>query len=96
MKNHGCQTVYRQVVTKTAWEMILPDDYADWRRHEIDAALAWIGDKFPDAKWRVGCECCYGDGPDIGISGPDFQLNGDAWFEYSVNFDYEKPESRHD
>lgn len=95
VKNYGCQIYLRQIVTKKAWEMVSPDDYAAWRRHETDEALAAIFIAFPDAKYRIGCECCYGDGPDINVSGPNAQINGDMWFEYSINFDYEKPESEH-
>lgn len=57
------------------------EEYAS--RGEYDAALDYVATVLPEAVRRVGCYCCYGDGPDIETK--NYRQTLEVW----VNFDFD-------
>jgi hypothetical protein len=60
---------------------------------EIKAGFEFVKSILPEAIQRVGCYCCYGDGPDLtcNLSKDD---NGNFVMTYVVNFDFDASEYR--
>lgn len=54
---------------------------------EEAAAVAYCRRKYPEAIHRVGCYCCYGDGPDLDINYV-WQEDGSCIIECDIDFDF--------
>jgi hypothetical protein len=53
----------------------------------INQGLLYVQRKYPEAKYRVGCMCCYGDGPNI--EERSFEQEDGSWrIDYDIDFDW--------
>jgi hypothetical protein len=57
---------------------------------ELKMARAYCDKKYPEAVRRVGCYCCYPDGPDLEIMMPSKQADGSMVIECYVDYDFKK------
>jgi len=85
--------VYRRVITKEAMAMIPEEHYIEFVKHEWAMGEAVVKRMVPEAVHRVGCDCCYGDGPDLTYDFPKEQEDGSFTIDFDVDYDFKVPES---
>ena len=87
----SCQIVHKRIIEKAIEAQTTPEAFdVIWRR-EIDQGMLFVQKRIPEAVHRVGCNCCYGDGPDL-MSQISRLPSGDYEIAYSVDFDFVMPE----
>ena len=57
-------------------------------KSQIYMNIESIKDQIPGAVYRIGCTCCYGDGPDIEYEVTNMPEGG-VTAKFWVNFDFE-------
>lgn len=87
---------YRQYTGKDYGNVLvysLPIEYPStddaWQRYESvrKEGIQYVQTLIPEATLRVGCNCCYGTGPDISVV--EDEENGLLLFEVDFEFDLE-------
>ena len=88
--------VHRIVIEKEAMDKVSEEHYVEFVRQQWAEGEAVVKRLVPDAVHRVGCDCCYGDGPDITFSYPEKQEDGSFLIEFDVNYDFKMPDNEDD
>lgn len=79
---HGTVLVHQRVIQKD----VISNETVN---REYDNGYKFVETIIPEAIRRVGCYCCYGDGPDLNSSSEQLP-NGDLVLKFSVNFDFDR------
>lgn len=59
-------------------------------RREHKAAEEYVSKNHPGAVYRIGCYCCYGDGPDVDfvtVTDDDGGYTIETWINYDFNLE---------
>jgi hypothetical protein len=89
----GRQLVHRRVIEAPIFQKMKyhHDFYMEIYKKEKQSGLEALAKLVPEAVHRVGCTCCYGDGPDIDFGWPVEQPDGSGHIDFYVDFDFEIP-----
>ena len=77
-------------ITPDLWDQLKAkggDAALDALRREEQMGIKYVQKEHPGSVFRVGCNCCYGDGPDIEIW-TKYPEEGGVVIELSVNFKF--------
>jgi len=83
--------VHRIVIEKEAMDKVSEEHYVEFIKQQWAEGEAVVKRLVPDAVHRVGCTCCYGDGPDITYDWPKEQEDGSFVIEFDVDYDFVPP-----
>lgn len=86
----GIVTIHRRLLSK---EALAISQEIIWK--EFDQGYAFIGTFLPEAVRRVGCNCCYGGGPDLTATS-NYLDNGDLEILFTVDFDFDEEADDHE
>lgn len=87
----GVVEVHKRVISKDLIDPPYNKDQSDAINKFLDVGRVWVQVRMPSVISRVGCNCCYPDGPDLTTTRRTLD-NGDLEVTYVVDFDFKKDE----